>query len=263
MLLSLKNRTALVTGGSKGIGLAMAQHLGDAGAQIVICARSQDTLELACEQLQSSGITAFSVRADVSIPDDVDELMEKARARFGGVDILVNNAVSSTQNTFDGLSEEEWQHHINVKLMGYIRCARAVLPGMKSNGWGRIINVAGITARDVSSYRMTNGVVNAGVTNFTKHLAEQVGPYGITVNVMHPGFTETPRLASALKKWAELEGLTVGQITSLRLKEIPLGRFIQPGDLAQLAVFLSSEAASAITGQAIAVDGGSGRSISY
>ena len=263
MHLNLQNRVALITGGSKGIGYAMARHLGEAGARLVICARHEQTLNEARTALESTGLDVLSVVADVSVPQDIEALVAAAHAHFGRIDMLVNNAVSSSQNAFDALSDEEWRHHIDVKLMGYIRCARAVLPHMKSEGWGRIVNVAGITARDVSAYRMTNGVVNAGVTNFTKHLAEQVGAFGVTVNAIHPGYTWTPRLESALEKWAALEGLTLAQVTALRLREIPVGRFIQPDDMAQLAVFLCSDAASAITGQAIAVDGGSGRAIPY
>lgn len=263
MHLNLQNRVALITGGSKGIGYAMARHLGEAGARLVICARHEQTLSEARTALESAGLDVLSVVADVSVPQDIEALVAAAHAHFGRIDMLVNNAVSSSQNAFDALSDEEWRHHIDVKLMGYIRCARAVLPHMKSQGWGRIVNVAGITARDVSAYRMTNGVVNAGVTNFTKHLAEQVGAFGVTVNAIHPGYTWTPRLESALEKWAALEGLSLAQVTALRLKEIPVGRFIQPADMAQLAVFLCSDAASAITGQAIAVDGGSGRAIPY
>ena len=170
MHLNLQNRVALITGGSKGIGLAMARHLGEAGARLVICARHEQTLSEARTALESAELDVLSVVADVSVPQDIEALVAAAHAHFGRIDILVNNAVSSSQNAFDALSDEEWRHHIDVKLMGYIRCARAVLPHMKSEGWGRIVNVAGITARDVSAYRMTNGVVNAGVTNFTKLL---------------------------------------------------------------------------------------------
>jgi NAD(P)-dependent dehydrogenase (short-subunit alcohol dehydrogenase family) len=263
MNLNLDKRVALITGGSKGIGYSMASQMGAAGAKLVICARNAQGLNEARASLEAKGHEVLAVVADVSITRDIDALVDAAHAHYGRIDILVNSAVSSSQNAFDALSDEEWRHHIDVKLMGYIRCARSVLPNMKSHAWGRIINIAGITARDVSAYRMTNGVVNAGVTNFTKHLADQVGSSGITVNAIHPGYTWTPRLESALVKWAELEGMTLEQVKTLRLKEIPIGRFIQPEDMANLAVFLCSDAAGAITGQAIAVDGGSGRAIPY
>ena len=261
--MDLVDRVALVTGGSKGIGYAMAQALAQAGARVVMCARQQSGLDEASASLRAQGLQVDGIVADVSVPQDIERLAAEAMRRHGRIDILVNNAVSSTQDGFDALSDESWRHHIDVKLMGYIRCARAVLPAMKHQGWGRLINLAGITARDVSAYRMTNGVVNAGVTNFTKHLAEQVGAFGITVNAIHPGFTWTPRLEAALQKWATLDQLSLEQVTALRLKEIPIGRFIQPQDLANLALFLCSGMASAITGQAVAVDGGSGRAIPY
>lgn len=263
MNLNLHHRVALITGGSQGIGLAMASELGAAGARLVICARNTGGLNEAQATLEAQGLEVMTVAGDITRPQDIAAIVEAARSRFGQIDMLINNAVSSSQNAFDALSDEDWLHHIDVKLMGYIRCARAVLPQMKAHGWGRIINIAGMTARDVSSYRMTNGVVNAGVTNFTKHLAEQAGPWGVTVNAIHPGYTWTPRLESALQKWALLENKTLAHIHELRLKEIPIGRFIEPKELAQLAVFLCSDAAQAITGQAIAVDGGSGRAIPY
>ena len=263
MKVNLEGRVALITGGSKGIGRAVARALAQSGARIAICARGEAGLEEAAAEFRALGVDILTVRADVVQSADIRRFVEMTVAHYGRIDILLNNAVSSGQNSFSALSDEEWKHHLDVKLMGYVRCAREVLPHMQKSGRGRIINMAGMTARIVSEYRMTNGVVNAGVTNFTKHLAEQVGAFGVTVNAIHPGYTWTPRLESALEKWAALENMTVEQVTALRLKEIPIGRFMQPEDMAQLAVFLCSDAASAITGQAIAVDGGSGRAIPY
>ncbi len=263
MDLGLKGRVALVTGGSKGIGRTAAGALAKEGVKLAICARGEAELTVAATELRAQGADVLAVTADVLRPEDIRRFVDSAATRFGRIDILLNNAVSSTQASFAALSDEEWKHHLDVKLMGYVRCAREVLPHMKKAGGGRIVNVAGMSARIVTEYRITNGAVNAAVTNFTKHLAEQVGKDGITVNTIHPGYTWTPRLEGLLKRWAELDKLTLAQVTELRLKEIPIGRFIQPEDLANLVLFLCSEAASAITGQAIAVDGGSGRAISY
>ena len=259
----LKGRIALVTGGSKGIGRAVATALAREGARLAICSRGAKDLESAAAALRASGAEVLAIPADVTKSADISRFVSTAAAHYGGIDILVNNAVSSTQGHFDALSDEEWQHHIDVKLLGYVRCAREALPWLRKSGRGRVVNVGGMTARIVSEFRMTNGVVNAGVSNFTKHLAEQGGPHGITVNVIHPGYTDTPRLDGILKRWAELDGVSLEESTKRRLKEIPIGRFIKPEDLANLAVFLCSDAAAAITGQAIAVDGGSGRAISY
>ncbi|MSP97762.1 MAG: SDR family oxidoreductase [Betaproteobacteria bacterium] len=263
MNLDLEGRVALITGGSKGIGRAVARAMAQAGASLAICARGERGLQDAAQEMRALGAQILTVRADVTQSADIRRFVDTAATHYGRIDILLNNAVSSSQSSFAALSDEEWKHHIDVKLMGYVRCAREVLPHMQKNGGGRIVNVAGMTARIVSEYRMTNGVVNAAVTNFTKHLAEQAGKNGITVNAVHPGYTWTPRLEAMLARWAELDGRTLEEITALRLQEIPIGRFIQPEDLANLVLFLCSQAASAITGQAIAVDGGSGRAISY
>lgn len=263
MDLGLAGRVAIITGGSKGIGLAVAHALAGEGVNIAMCARGKAELDAAAGQIRARGVQALPVVADMTKPADIESFAQQVRQTFGRVDILVNNAVASSQAGFSALSEEEWRHHIDVKLMGYVRMARAVLPAMSEARWGRIINVAGMTARIVTEYRMTNGVVNAAVTNFAKHLAEQVGKDGITVNAIHPGYTWTPRLEGGLKRWAELDGLSLDEVIALRKREIPIGRFIDPADIANLVVFLCSPLAGAITGQAIAVDGGSGRAISY
>jgi NAD(P)-dependent dehydrogenase (short-subunit alcohol dehydrogenase family) len=263
MKLGLEDRVALITGGSKGIGRAVAVALAREGVHLAICARERAGLEEAAAELRGLGVRVFLLPTDMTVPEQVQAFVDQSAAHFGRIDILVNNAVTSTQNTFAALSDEEFRYHIDCKVLGYIRCARAALPHLEKNGWGRVVNVAGMTARIVTEFRMTNGVVNAAVTNFTKHLSEQVGRHGITVNAIHPGYTWTPRLEGMIRKAAVLEGQTIEQITAKRLVEIPIGRFIQPEDLANLVVFLCSDAASAITGQAIAVDGGSGRSINY
>ncbi len=260
---ALAGRVALITGGSKGIGRAVADTLAREGARLAMCARGQDALEVASRELRALGAEVLVQVADVTRAGDIARFVAAAAARFGAIDILVNNAVSSTQGSFGALSDEEWQHHVDVKLLGYVRCAREALPWLEKSAQGRIVNIGGMTARDVSAYRITNGVVNAGVSNFSKHLAEQVGRHGITVNAIHPGYTQTPRMEAMIQRRAELEGHSIEDETRLRLAEIPIGRFIRPADIANLVLFLCSEAAAAITGQSIAVDGGSGRAINY
>lgn len=263
MLQSLSGRIALVTGASKGIGRAVALALAREGVELAICARGVADLEDAARAIRALGVQALAVPTDMTDPAAVHAFVARSAQHYGRIDILINNAVTSTQNTFAALSDEEFRYHIDVKLLGYVRCAREAVPHMQAKRWGRVVNVAGMTARIVTDFRMTNGVVNSAVTNFTKHLAEQVGKDGVTVNAVHPGYTWTPRLEEGLRKWAQLEGVSFEEACARRLREVPIGRFIQPEDLANLIVFLCSDAASAITGQAIAVDGGSGRSINY
>lgn len=263
MQTSLQGKAAIVTGGSKGIGKAIAAELAHQGAKVMICARGIDALEQTAQELKTSGATVEIIQADMTRPDDIERLADDTASRFGRIDILINNAVASTQNSFEGLADSDWNHHIDVKLLGYVRACRAVLPHLRQHGWGRIVNVVGMSARIVTAYRMTNGAVNAAVTNFTKHLAEQTGKDGITVNAIHPGYTRTPRLENGFKEWSALDKTSVAEIEARRVAEIPIGRLIEPADLAYLAAFLCSERAGAITGQAIAVDGGSGRGIGY
>jgi len=263
MSAALAGRVALITGGSKGIGRAVATALAQESARLAICARGEEALEAAATELRALGAEVLAQVADVTRSEDIMRFVAATAARFGAIDILVNNAVSSTQGSFGALSDEEWRHHVDVKLLGYVRCAREALPWLEKSTRGRIVNIGGMTARDVSAYRITNGVVNAGVSNFTKHLAEQVGKHGITVNAIHPGYTETPRMAAMIRRRAELEGHSIEEETRLRLAEVPIGRFIQPGDIAGMVLFFCSEAAAAVTGQSIAVDGGSGRAINY
>lgn len=262
MKIDLSGRVAIVTGGTKGIGRATAEGLAGAGASVAVCARTQADVDRVAAEL-GTHTQALGIVADLRRAEDIARVVDQTVERFGRLDILVNNAVNSAQNTFEGLGEEDWLNHLEVKLLGYVRMCRLALPHLRQSGRGRVINVAGMSARQVTEFRMTNGVVNAGVTNFTKHLAEQVGSAGITANAVHPGYTMTPRLETGLQRWAELNGTSTEEEHAARVAEIPIGRFVQPADLANLIVFLASDQAAAITGQTIAVDGGSGRPISY
>jgi NAD(P)-dependent dehydrogenase (short-subunit alcohol dehydrogenase family) len=260
--IDLAGRVAIVTGSTRGIGRSIAHVLSRAGARVVICARTYEHVNRTVEELGGASI-AVGMQVDLRERESAPSLVEFAVRRHGRLDILVNNAVTSVQNTFEGLSDDDWDLHIQSKLTAYVRMCRCAIPHLVASGRGRIVNVAGMSARQVTDYRMTNGAVNAAVTNFSKHLAEQCGPRGITVNAIHPGLTWTPRLEEGLQRWAELEGCSADEAKIRREAEIPIGRFIRAEEIAQLVAFLASDLAVAITGQAIAVDGGSGRGISY
>jgi NAD(P)-dependent dehydrogenase (short-subunit alcohol dehydrogenase family) len=260
--IDLSGRAALVTGSTRGIGRAIIQSLADAGAKVVVCARTEEHVRDTVRELGGESV-AVGMPADLSDPAQAQGLVDFAVQRHGRLDILVNNAVTSVQNTFEALSDEDWSLHIQSKLAAYVRMCRVALPHLALGGHGRIVNIAGMSARIVTDFRMTNGAVNAAVTNFSKHLAQQCGKRGITVNAVHPGLTWTPRLQQGLIRWAELDGIPEAQERAQREAEIPIGRFLQPQDIAHLVAFLSSGLAAAITGQAIAVDGGSGRGVTY
>jgi 3-oxoacyl-[acyl-carrier protein] reductase len=259
----LRGKVALVTGGSRGIGRAVALQLADAGANVAICGRSKESLDRAAGEIAARGVACWAYKSDVSRLADVERLVADTADAAGRIDILVNNAVASTSAPFDQLTDELFRYHIDVKLMAYIRIARLVLPHMQGRKWGRIVNVGGMTARIVAPLRMTNGVVNAGVANFTKQFAGYAAGWNVTVNCIHPGYTVTERVQQIFQREAQESGDEVAAVIARRTAEIPLGRLIRPEDIATAVLFFCSPMAQMITGQCIAVDGGSGAAVAY
>lgn len=192
----LVGKAALVTGGSRGIGHAIALALADQGVAVGICGRTPESLESTASEIRARGVEAWTFQADVSRLEDVERLVAEFARAADGIDILVNNAVTSVSAPFDALTDDEFRYHIDVKLMAYIRIARLALPHMARRGSGRVVNVGGMTARIVAPLRMTNGVVNAGVANFTKQFAGYAARHDVTVNCIHPGYTATERVST-------------------------------------------------------------------
>ena len=259
----LQGKTALVTGGSRGIGRAVALALAAEGVNIALCGRTRETLEKTASDIRAHGVEAWPIEADVSKLENIQRFVRTATDAAGGADILINNAVTSLSAPFDEQTDDHWRYHIDVKLMAYIRCAREVLPFMKRQRWGRIVNIGGMTARITAPLRVTNGIVNAGVANFTKSFAGHVAPHNITVNCVHPGTTATERMMANFERRARDANISVAEIEKQSVAEIPMGRLIKPEDLASVALFFCSPLADIVTGQSIAVDGGSGQSVNY
>jgi 3-oxoacyl-[acyl-carrier protein] reductase len=259
----LTAKVALITGGSRGIGRAVALALADQGMNVAICGRTQESLDETAREISSRGVECWAHKADVSRIEDIERLIEKTAGAAGRIDVLVNNAVTSTSARFDQLTDDLFRYHIDVKLMAYIRIARLVLPHMQERKWGRIVNVGGMTARIVAPLRMTNGVVNAGVANFTKQFAGYAAPSNVTVNCVHPGYTATERVQQIFEREAKETGDDLQTVVARRTADIPLGKLIQPEDMAAAILFFCSPMAQMITGQCIAVDGGSGTAIAY
>lgn len=256
-------RVAVVTGGSRGIGRAIAMGFAARGAQVIICGRTAESLAEAASAVQAAGGTCETVVADVSRAEDLERLMRLVEDRGGRLDFLVNNAVTSTSARFAELSDDDFRYHIDVKLMAYIRLARLALPLMAKRGRGRIVNIGGMSARVTAPLRLTNGVVNAGVANFTKQFATPAAEAGVTVNCVHPGFTSTERVQQIFEREATESGEDIATVVARRTQDIPMRRLVQPADIAMAVLFFCEDAANMITGQCIAVDGGSGTSISY
>lgn len=269
----LRGQYALVTGGSRGIGRAVALQLAAQGMHVAICGRTQESLDATANDIRALGVECLAYTTDVSRNDDIERLVEQLTVdvgsgnrsgnRSGNLSVLVNNAVTSTSARFDELTDDQFRYHLDVKLMAYIRIARLVLPLMPTNGRGRIVNIGGMTARIVAPLRMTNGVVNAGVANFTKQFAGYAATSNVTVNCVHPGYTRTERVQQIFEKEAADSGKSVDDIVEQRTSDIPLGKLIEPDDIATAVMFFCSPMAGMITGQCLAVDGGSGAAIAY
>ena len=258
MDLGISGKVAIVTGGSQGIGKAIAAALAAEGVRTVICARNLANLQRAATEIANTTKgEVLPFQADVTNLDQVKKLVADVVGALGSVDILVNNAAGAGSGPFIELTDEDWLHHLNVKLVGYVRCAREVLAHMKQKRWGRIVNIGGEAARGNGGY--ASGAANSAVVNFTKKLSDDLAAFGITVNAIHPGSTRTQRREHA----AARKGITLDESVQEQIKRIPIGRLIEPEDVAAAALYLVSGPASAITGQVLGVDGGSTRGIYY
>ncbi len=252
MKLGLEGRTALVMAGSQGIGLASAQGFHAAGANVAICARSQGPLDEAAASMPG----CLAMTADVTSEADIDAFVAATQERFGAVDILVNNAGGPPPGSFDELADEDWSRAVELTLMSAIRATRVVLPGMKERGWGRIINVSSFGVKQPVPNLTLSNSIRMAVLGWAKTLANQIGPDGITVNTVCPGWTRTARVGKLLAQQSAQTGKSEAEIEAGLVQNIPLRRAGEAEDVGNMVVFLGSEAAAYITGTAIAVDGG-------
>jgi len=256
MDLGLKGRVALVAAGSKGLGLAIAEEFAAEGAAVAICARGQEALDAAVARIRASGGRAHGVAADVSQLADIARVVRETEAAHGPVDILVTNSGGPKSGPFESLSPEDWDNAARVLLTSAVGFTRAVLPGMKARGWGRILNITSIAAKQPVDGLMLSNSLRAAVIAFARTLANEVAVHGVTVNNLLPGYTRTERVVELSSQVAARESVPVEAIHARWEAEIPMRRLGEPREFAALAAFLASERASYITGQSIAVDGG-------
>jgi NAD(P)-dependent dehydrogenase (short-subunit alcohol dehydrogenase family) len=256
--LGLAGRRALVTGGSKGIGLAIARELVGEGAHVAICSRSEEEVETAAAGLRHGGTTIHAQRADVTDPDDVRDFVVRSAETLGGIDFLVNNAGRAHPGRFATLEDDDWQADLDVKLFSLIRCSREVLPHMREAGGGRIVNVGAVYARMPDPTFFATSVNRAAGLSFTKALAMEVAPDNVLVNAVNIGFVVTPQWENIrLRRAPELPPDEF--FRQLAAQEVPLGRFGGADEVSGLVAFLLSARASYITGASIDVAGGMGR----
>jgi NAD(P)-dependent dehydrogenase (short-subunit alcohol dehydrogenase family) len=265
MDLELTGKRAIVTGGSKGIGLAIARALAAEGAAVALAARDKSALQAARESVAArAGGTVIAVSADTGDDQSVQDMVSSVVTELGGVDILVNSAARPNTGAvvgIDAFSDGEFGDQINVKVLGYLRCVRAVVPHMRAQGWGRIINISGLAARGTGS--ITGTVRNVAVAAMTKNLADELGPAGINVTVVHPGMTMTERIPALIADRAAAEGVAEAEIERKLTSGISIGRPVTADEVASVVTFLASPKSIAINGDAIAVGGGATGPIFY
>lgn len=257
MDLGLKDRVALVTASSKGLGAATAREFAREGAQVIMCARSGDLLaERAKEIEEETGSKPAVVEADLTRRTDIERVVGTVRDTYGRLDALFINAGGPPPGVFEDLEDSAWEAAVELTLMSAVRLARAALPMMREQGEGSILACTSVSVKQPVDGLMLSNALRMGVTGMLKTLAGEVGPAGIRVNMILPGWTKTQRAVNLLKSRAEKAGTTPETEETKLTSGVPLRRMGRPEEFARTAVFLSSPAASYITGVSMLVDGG-------
>jgi NAD(P)-dependent dehydrogenase (short-subunit alcohol dehydrogenase family) len=266
MDLELLGKTAIVTGGSRGIGRAIARELALEGVDVAIAALNPGRLEAAARDLsQETGRRIVPIPVDTGEDESVRDMVRTAADAFGHLDILVNCAAQPggvlPPASLSEITGDLFWPDMNIKVMGYLRCARETAPYMIRGGWGRIINISGLAARQ--SGNIIGSMRNVAVVAMTKNLADELGPHGINVTVVHPGATRTERTPSTLENQAQRLGITTEEAEQRMAAGNSVRRFIDAREIAFVVAFLASPKSIAINGDVIAAGGGSGRAIHY
>jgi NAD(P)-dependent dehydrogenase (short-subunit alcohol dehydrogenase family) len=263
--LQLTGKRAIVTGASRGIGFAAADALAAEGAAVALVARDQQALEGAAARVARHAHGVVAVAADTRDDESVQAMVARVVVEFGGVDILVNAAaqpaVPSASRGLAGTADDDLRVEIETKVLGYLRCARAAAPHMMEQGWGRIINVSGLAARQANG--IPGSIRNVAVAAMTKNLADELGRSGINVTVVHPGMTVTERTPALITSYASAHDMTETEAMAVLTGGVSIGRLVTAAEIGDVIAFLASPRSVSITGDAIAVGGGSPGPIHY
>ena len=262
MDLGLKGRAAIVTGSSRGIGRATAEAFAVERARISMCARTAADVTQAAETIRArTGAQVLALRADLTQAGDIQEIVRRTVEAYGTVDILVNNAGGPPAGTFDDMTDAEWQAAFELTLLSTVRLVRAVIPHMRRAGGGAIINLQSTSVKVPLDNMILSNSIRTGVIGLAKSLSIELAKDNIRVNNVLPGAIMTDRQRQMLALRSKKSGQTVEEVRRLRESRIPLGRFGEPEELADMIVFLASDRAKYVTGVTVQVDGGLARSL--
>lgn len=261
MDLELAGKVAIVPAASHGLGRAVALAFGREGAKVVMCSRDAAAIEDAAVEVRGTGAEVFAMTADVTQPDQIRSLISSAVERFGRIDVLVTNAGGPPAGTFDRFSDQDWESAFNLTLMSAVRLVRGVLPAMRSGGGGSIVAMTSSSIKQPIPNLLLSNVMRAGVAAMVKTLSDEVAGDGIRLNTVVPGRIATQRIAQLDQANADRQGVDVATIRDRSLAQIPMNRYGEASEFADMVVFLASARASYITGATFQIDGGMIRSL--
>ncbi len=262
MDLGLKGKRALVMAASRGLGYACARGLAREGCHLVICSRDENRIETAADAIRrETGAKVKALVADVSSQAEAKRLVDAAVSEYGGLEIVVHNAGGPPAGETLAMTEEQWQKAFEQNLLSFTRIVGAAVPEMEKARYGRLLTIASSSIKQPIPNLALSNALRAGVWGIAKTLSRELAPKGILVNVIAPGRLDTERIAELDQANAQKSGKTIEDVRKASVASIPLGRLGRPEELANLVVFLSSQAASYITGQAITVDGAAGNAL--
>jgi 3-oxoacyl-[acyl-carrier protein] reductase len=256
MDLGLKGKNAAISGSSQGIGYAIARALAAEGCNVALSARGKERLDQAVKDFEELGVKAVGIVCDLSTEAGCKTFVDGAVDGLGSLDILVNNVGGMIPGKLETLTEEQWSTVLNTNLMGYVYTTKYAVPHLKNSRAGRILNVSGISGTQLLPGALTTTIPNTAIIGFSKIMANELGPDGITVNNICPGMTATESWGPRAETMAKVRGITADQFRDGMAAQTMLGRWAQPGEIGDMAAFLVSERNSYMTGTTVEVCGG-------
>lgn len=257
----IQRRVAIIGGGSKGLGKGCAVELSKKGINIVICSRNKDQLFETASEIEQNGVEVLPFVGDMSIANDNIRLVNETIKRFGRIDILINNSGGPAPGNYKAFNDTDWEKAFQSVLMYTIRLSTLVIPHMEKNKWGRIINIASLSVKEPAESLILSNVFRAGILAFSKSISKDLIKKNITINTLCPGAFKTDRAIELMNKVAQEKGISISEVESENIKNLPLGRYQSPEELGALAAFFCSDLAGGITGVTMQIDGGISNSL--